>query len=88
MQWIDPLGLAKKKGKESTSGSLDSKDGCGELVRMRHYTSVSKAKKIMEIGMILPGEHFRVYLEHHLIIMGNQEHIIAMIQRKNENSFF
>jgi RHS repeat-associated protein len=53
--WIDPLGLAE-------SGGSGCKHEC-KLVRVRHYTSISRAKKIVESGAIQPGEHFRVYFE-------------------------
>ena len=49
--WIDPLGLYKDCDREC------------ERVRVRHYTSVSRAKSIMREGVIRPGEHFRVYFE-------------------------
>ena len=66
VEWVDPLGLAKSKkaGAQTNKVACPScPDECKESIRMRHYTSVSRANAIMNSGEILPGEHNRVYME-------------------------
>ncbi|MCD4502419.1 RHS repeat-associated core domain-containing protein, partial [Chromobacterium vaccinii] len=67
LEWVDPLGLAKKKAKPSApTAEKECKqcpNECKNTTRMRHYTSISRANSIMESGQILPGEHNRVYME-------------------------
>jgi len=64
--WIDAFGLDKKSSKGKNKSDQKSKDdskNCGVPVRVRHYTSVSRAKAIMASGQVTPGERYRVYLE-------------------------
>lgn len=62
--WIDVFGLGKKNSKnKSDEKSKDDSKNCGIPVRVRHYTSASRAKAIIAPGQITPGERHRLYLE-------------------------